>query len=168
MLQFLFRNRSGRKLVGDRTAESRLKSSIRKEAQFADDAAVFTTSQASCTDAAVFTTSQASCTDAAVFTTSQASCTDAAVFTTSQASCTDAAVFTTSQASCTDAAVFTTSQASCTDAAVFTTSQASCTDAAQRFIQCASRCSTTISIPKTKVMSTSSPSNESLCVSGEA
>ena len=54
------------------------------------------------------------------------------------------------------------------DAAVFTTSQASCTDAAQWFMQCASCWGLTVSIPKTKMMSVNSPSNESVCVSGEA
>ena len=53
-------------------------------------------------------------------------------------------------------------------AAVFTTSQASCTDAAQRFIQRASHWGLTVSIPKSKVMSVTSPSNESVGGSGEA
>ena len=52
------------------------------------------------------------------------------------------------------------------DAAVFTTSQAGCADAAQKFIQCASRWSFTVSIPKTKGMFVNSPSN--VHVSGEA
>ena len=46
------RHKSGRKLVGDRTAKSHLQSCNIRETQFADDAAVFTTSQDDCEDAA--------------------------------------------------------------------------------------------------------------------
>ena len=49
---------------------------------------------------------------------------------------------------------------------MFTTSQAGCADAAQQFIQCASRWSLTVSIPKTKGIFVNSPSN--VHVSGEA